>query len=288
MPGLPPPDPGKVPFKKILKQFERIFDWQKRNRPIYGGLLEQRPNGFIVRRPDSAGTEYVPPFHPTLATSTSSVKALTIGTGWFHCPHKTLANTDYEIVNHFQYAFKPMIAGVFIDYADAPPTVNCPHAATTYIYLRVRLKNTTTLIGSDVISTTTGAGGFTDSATPLITDKEYDGSADSETGTHTHPDSEQASHNHSVVTRLNNLTYYADTDADGDSNVVAGFITSATEKDDTELIKYLPFGKIILDADGAETADSVWYVHNDYNFYPPTYVESGSTGSGGVNPTVGP
>ena len=286
MPALTPPDPGKVPFKKILKQFERIFDWQKRNRPIYGGLLEQRPNGFIVRRPDSAGTEYVPPFHPTLATSTSSVKALTIGTGWFHCPHKTLANTDYEIVNHFQYAFKPMIAGVFIDYADAPPTVNCPHAATTYIYLRVRLKNTTTLIGSDVVGSTTGAGGIADSQAPATTVDDFT-PADSETGVHGHTAS-TASHNHSVTTRLNNLTYYADTDADGDSNVVAGFVTSASELDDTELIKYLPFGKIVLDADGNETTDSAWYVHNDYNFYPPTYVESGTTGSAGVNPTVGP
>ena len=152
MPAPTPPKPGKVPFKKILKQFERIFDWQKRNRPIYGGLLEQRPNGFIVRRPDAAATEYVPPLSPLLTESTSGT-TLGITSGWVHTPNDIELDIIHEIQTKALYPWMPTIGSpaVGLD-SDTPNVLNLTDGVTNQIYLQINLVVLESTIGASDIS----------------------------------------------------------------------------------------------------------------------------------------
>ena len=259
-----PPKPDKIPFRKIRDHLARVYKWQRRNRPIYGGLLEQRPNGFIVRRPDTAAA-YTPPFAKVLqSVEGSSNKALSIGTGWLHSPKKDTAG-DFEIPDHRQFAYKPKISGIEIDNESEIPTLTCPAGATTYIHLKLNLLQVAVRVGATDNDDVNNTGALLD-----MNDNTHNGDDISVSGISLH----------------DQLTYYTREDGAFWPSFIA---TDSGDYDanieDDELVAWLPFGKIVLDADGNETSESEWYVHHDYQFFPQVFIRGAdTTADAGHNP----
>ena len=264
MPGIEPLEQQRVPFDKIENAINRIVDQINRQRPIPGGGLELLPNGFMVK-PQAESSGYTPPFAKVLqSVEGSSNKALSIGSGWLHSPKKDTAG-DFEIPDHRQFAYKPKISGIEIDNESEIPTLTCPAGATTYIHLKLNLLQVAVRVGATDNDDVNNTGALLD-----MNDSTHNGDDISVSGISLH----------------DQLTYYTREDGAFWPSFIA---TDSGDYDanieDDELVAWLPFGKIVLDADGNETSESEWYVHHDYQFFPQVFIRGAdTTADAGHNP----
>lgn len=274
---LKPDKKGGV-FRKDREAFEEHARLLKQLRPLDSPFIEVTPNGWLFKpSAGRAGTEYIPPFHPTVtAQSSGNNKDLSIGTGWFRLPTNqpdgiTKEPTlEAEIPCRRYEEFKPVIGATEIDDASggSVPTLTLTAGKTNEIWAVWGMEAILTRIGASTLGGNTGAGAYAEQSN--------DGGGDSEDD----PD---------VLIVFDWTTYVFDPDDHAitfdvhDASIATG-TAGGPPAYDSQTTYAFKFGSYTLDADGVVT-ESEWLVKE--NMTPPIYPHLQSQYDSGLGDDTG-
>lgn len=319
--------------KSMVGEINRLWDfvWSSRVAENAPGWTDH-PDGRMPP-PAQAGGTYVPPLSPTLSANDVAT-ALSITSGWVNAPADDADDLDHEIQTHCLSASMPLIGATRLDADPAPAllmdhndtnyvylTVTLTRLESTIgdtlidgytgivgntVWVSDSYTNLAVTSGSDILATITMPAteiGTAHSHTIAFDDPggghnhDHGGTTGSESShthdildvdlpVHTH-DIIDATHTHEAMGQMTNLSYYV-------AQAPVFNVNQTGFPDDTELVKNIPWGRYVIDVDGANTVEE-WYRRDHLDYYPPNYVRSAmSVGHNGaqditVNPrTVAP
>ena len=275
--------------KHFIRELNALWDFAWRNRvsPSAPGWKDGPDGKMPPADPRSSGGTYTPPLSPVF-TSDPTSPTMGITSGWINGPFLTTAG-DNEIVQHQLWPFMPRIGSTRLD-AETPATLSMFTTDTNYIYAKIDLTAQDSIIGGHINSAETGVAVLMSTGTDGITttqagsvlglttgNRQDTSGGDSDFSDHNHdysvpPHSHPitaASHTHGAIVRISNVVYTM--------NTSPTFLLNTTGfPDDTETIKYIPWGKYVLNSAGEATSDE-WYRRDHFDYYAPHYVVGGET-----------
>lgn len=246
-------------FKKNKMALEEHSRLLRQLRPLDSPYIEQRPNGWLFKNLGGGSTTYTPPFSPA-----RSGENLTITPGWLNGPKA--AGTDYEIPEYHLYPYMPVIgSGGSAERLDATeaPSLTLTNGQTNWIYLQITLTQRAAVIGeTDLGLGSVGATVWNDTAASGVTLSTDDG--------HTHT-ATVVGHQHEIQVDFAQLAYHIDESVPPTFKVTTA---AAVPVAPSAIVTNIPWGKYVLDSDGAEVDPHEWYYVGDRDFTPPTWIRS--------------